>query len=468
MSARLATWLAVGLGLLGASGACERGHRLGAVGAPDGDASADAGDDAADAGAGDDGDGAAGTGGDDAGSDDAIPELVRPVRGCNPDCDLAHSSCVGGVCTAGARRWLTLGGDDHHTGWAMNETGGPPARRAWRVQVSANVQPDVWPVVADDDTVYAVDMAIARRMGPVLDQVWALAARDGATRWSADFSITSEFPAVVTLGMPTLSEGRLYVTQGGGSTALNAFVDRTGKLAWSLLLDEHSGTDWAPLVLGYWLYMRSGRLGGLAAFDVDVPAPVFVDKATSDYDAWSALPLDGAIYTFTDGTLTRYDAVVGDAAVVSTVAAETMTYSQNGAPVSDGTTIYAVQAPSLYALRPDAAQPLWHTTAAYAGMPAVAGGVLYAVSGGRLVAHDPATGEPAWSFTGDGALSFAPAVASRWVYVASPANVYAVDTTTHQMAWQAAPGGWLSIAAGQLLVAEPDGFVSAYPLTGAP
>jgi outer membrane protein assembly factor BamB len=135
------------------------------------------------------------------------------------------------------------------------------------------------------------------------------------------------------------------------------------------------------------------------------------------------------------------------------------------APVADGTKIYAIAPPSLYAIDPATMTVAWTASGAYSGMAAVANGVVYAVSGGKLVANDATTGATLWTFPADNALSYPPVVAGGSVYAASNANVYAVDVATGQAAWSGAPGGWLSIARGGLYVAQANGTLSAYALS---
>ncbi len=62
-----------------------------------------------------------------------------------------------------------------------------------------------------------------------------------------------------------------------------------------------------------------------------------------------------------------------------------------------------------------------------------------------------------------GACSAADRAAGR--RSAARAHVYAVDTKQQQQAWTAPVGGWLAVGEGKLLVARPDGVLSAFSLS---
>src|SRR5262249_49668685 len=150
-------------------------------------------------------------------------------------------------------------------------------------------------------------------------------------------------------------------------------------------------------------------------------------------------------YTFVGGNLRAHDPTGGDILSMATVTWNWAGWELKTAPISDGTKIYAIAPPNLYAFQSDPLAVAWTATGAYSGVPATANGVVYAISGGQLQANDAGTGAALWTFPADGALSYPPAIAGQWVYAASDASVYAVDTTTHQAVWTASPGGWLSI-----------------------
>jgi outer membrane protein assembly factor BamB len=160
-----------------------------------------------------------------------------------------------------------------------------------------------------------------------------------------------------------------------------------------------------------------------------------------------------------------FDVAAGSVVTSADVSFMGFTNGMNTSPVSDGTSVYIISPPSLYAFSPSLGAPLWTASGAYSSQPAIANGVLYSISGGQLQANDAATGAALWSFVGDKALTYPPVVAAGYVYVASDINAYAVDTANHTQAWTAKPGGWLSIAAGRLLVASNNGTVVAWSLT---
>src|SRR5262249_27137659 len=163
------------------------------------------------------------------------------------------------------------------------------------------------------------------------------------------------------------------------------------------------------------------------------------------FDEWSPLFLGGTLYTFVGNYLRGHDVATGQ--VISTVLV-TSNNGSNGemltAPVSDGSNIYIVSRPNLYAFRPGEPTPMWTVAGFYAGMPAVANSVVYALFDGQLRAHDAATGALLWMFPADGYLAFPPVVVGHWVFVASPSNVYAVDINTQTLSWSSSPGGWIS------------------------
>ena len=377
--------------------------------------------------------------------------------GCDSVCDTGEV-CTQGICRGPISRWPTLGGDVHHSGFNINETGTPPLSLAWTAALATNG--GLWPAVSDGTRVYVTENGDFDSM----TRMWALDPADGHTLWQYNFG------AVFDLGQPTVDRGSVYVAQVNNTpgTYMYSFVASTGKPLWSLPITAQWEHYWAPLVTpaGY-LYFDGGTYGGFYGLRASDGTEIFFNGGFAQWDSWSPMFLGGQIYTYVAGYLMVNDLLTN--AVLQTVLVQVpykgTAYSMNAAPVSDGEKIYLVAPPSLVAYLPGKSTPEWTASGAYTGMPAVANGVVYTVSGGQLRANDAATGDILWTFAGDSKLSFPPAVAGRFVYVASTSNVYAFDAGTQQMVWNTTPGGWISIAGGQVYVAQANGTLAAYALS---
>jgi outer membrane protein assembly factor BamB len=373
--------------------------------------------------------------------------------GCGNPC-AAGQDCSGGLCRAGVNRWPTLGGDTHHSGFNSLETGKPPLTVSWRQGLTSAA---LWPAVTDGTTVYVTEEA---SFGTTT-MLWALSPDDGHALWSHNFG------AVFSIGQATVDSGHVYVAQCNNTpgTFMYSLSAGAGTVLWSQPLEAQWEHYWAPLVVSSQLYFDSGDYGGLYGLTAASGSQLFFNGMLEQYDEWSPLALDGKIYTFVEGHLRAHDPQTGTITATSSVTWNWMGWSMLTSPVSDGSKIYVIAPPNLYAFQPDTMAMAWSANGAYSGMAAVANGVVYAVSGGQLRANDAGSGNVLWTFPADSALTYPPVVAGHWVYVASDANVYAVDTTTKQMAWTSTPGGWLSIAGGALYVAQSDGTLTSYKLT---
>jgi hypothetical protein len=371
-------------------------------------------------------------------------------------CDSVCASgemCGDGVCFGSSSRWSTLGGDVHHSGFNVNETGKPPLTPAWTVPLGSW---PLWPAVSDGTTVY-----VSQKGSFSAVSMMALAPADGHILWSYNFG------DVFGVGQVTVDGGRVYVAQCNNyqGSYMHSLVASTGKLLWSQPIGAQWENYWAPLVIpGGRISFDAGEFGGLYGLDTASGAELFFNGALEQYDEWSPLLLEGQLYTFLEGHLRTHDLQSGVIASTVSVPWSWDGWSMTTAPVSDGDQIYIIAPPSLYAWRPGRSVPEWTASGAYTGMPAVANGVVYSISGGQLRANDAGTGAVLWSFAGDGQLGYPPVVAGGFVYVASDNIAYAVEIDTQQPVWKGVPGGWLSIAGGQLYVAQVNGALAAYAL----
>jgi chitodextrinase len=385
---------------------------------------------------------------------DALDDALN-CGSCNVAC-VDGQSCLAGVCRAGLSQWPTVGGGVRHSGANANETGTPPLTLAWSQPLSTGA---LWPAASDGATTYVTQNGMG--IGPDR-HLWALSGADGHLLWSHNFG------DVNGISQPTVSSGRVYIgeSNNSGDTFMYSFAASNGASVWIQPFNSQWESYWAPLVVGGQMYFDGGSFGGLYGLATSNGAQLFFNNQLEQFDEWSPLALGGRIYTFVNGNLRAHDPQSGAILSTSSVTWNWAGWSMMTAPVSDGSEIYVIAPPSLYAFQPGNSLPDWTQTDAYVGMPAVAGGVVYAVSGGQLRAHDAASGQVLWTFAGDSELAYPPTVAGQWVYAASDANVYAVDTTTQQAAWSATGGGWLSIAGGSLYIARANGTLSAYAFTG--
>ncbi|HLW78806.1 MAG TPA: PQQ-binding-like beta-propeller repeat protein, partial [Terriglobia bacterium] len=339
-------------------------------------------------------------------------------------------------------------------GFNANETGKPPLTPSWSLPLSPGA---LWPAMSDGTQLYVSEQ---NGRAPGFTHLWAMSPDDGHTIWSQAIG------KGVNLGQATVDSGRVYVAESNsGTTYMYAFDSSTGALVWSEPFMSQFDDYWAPLVLNGHIYFDGGYAGGLYGLALADGHQLFFNNQLGQFDQWSPLSLGGNVYSFVGGKLRAHDPQSGSVAATATIGGTFPFYSMETAPVSDGTRIYVVAPPSLYAVDPATMTVVWAATGAYSGMAAVSGGVVFAVSGGQLVANDAATGAGRWTFPADAALSYPPVIAGGWVYAASNAHVYAVDVTTGQATWAGGPGGWLSIAKGALYVAQANGTLSAYALS---
>jgi outer membrane protein assembly factor BamB len=352
------------------------------------------------------------------------------------------------MCRAGISQWPTLGGNTHHSGFNANETGTPPLTLAWSATVGTT---PLWAATSDGTTIYVSVQNEPNRT----PQVWALSAVDGRVLWS-HYTAESSSPF---LGQTTISGASLFVAQ---DASMYSFVRASGIVTWSHPVNSSDPRFWAPLVVGGNVYFDGDNT--LSALYAETGSELFQD-VLGFYDQWAPLSLGGNIYTFVGGHLRAHDPLTGNETWTASVPWSLPVPDLMTAPVSDGTQIYVIAPPSLYAFVPGQPTPQWTRSDAYSGMPAVANGVVYSISNGSLHANDASTGAIRWTFAADGALNHPPAVAGRWVYVASDLHVFAVDSTTQTASWTGAPGGWLSIAGGHLYVGQPNGVLATYALT---
>jgi hypothetical protein len=433
-------YVAIGVGGRGAGGAGAGGRGVGGAGVGG-------------RGAGGSGVGGAGVGGRGAGGSGAGGAGVggAGVGGAAVLCDsscLAGEMCIAGVCRGSTSRWTTLGGDVHHSGFNVNETGGPPTVLAWQAPLA---QSALWPVVSDGTTVYAS----AQTYFANTTLLSAVSAADGHTFWSHDFGY------VFGVGQPTVDGSRVYIAQcnHAADTFMYSFAGSSTPF-WSASFGAQWERFWAPLVSSSGrIYFDGGQYGGMYGLDTSNGSQLFFNASLGQIDQWSPLLLNGMIYTFLGSELRTHDPISGavlSETVINTGGAHT--------PISDGDKIYAISPPNLYAVHPGQSAPAWVSSDAFSGMPAVANGVVYAISGGQLKAVDASTGMLLWTSAGDGDLSYPPVVAGDYVYVASTNVVLAVKRSSQVAVWKATPGGWLSIAGGQLYVAQSNGTLSAYTL----
>ena len=376
--------------------------------------------------------------------------------GCNVVCPDGQG-CAAGVCRAGLSRWPTLGGNVRHSGQNANETGGLPIGQSWSRALTPS---PLWPAVADGTLVYISEKSYYQNT----TNLWALSPADGHVIWNHNF-VNIEFPNIAGIGQATAGSGRVYIAQSNPvkNTFMHSLDAQTGTILWSKPFGSQGDTYWAPLVVGTHIYFDGGYFGGFYGLSTLDGSQLFFNNQVEQYDQWSPLFLGGRVYTFIAGKLRSHDPLTGSIQTTSTVPS-TASGSMQTAPISDGSSLYVISPPSLYAFAPGAPSPSWSDTAGYTGMPAIANGVVYGVSGGQLRATDATRGDVLWMVAADSTLDHQPVVAGRWVYVASEAHVYAVDTTTQTVAWTGAPGGWLSVAGGKLFVAQTNGTLAAYDL----
>jgi hypothetical protein len=308
----------------------------------------------------------------------------------------------------------------------------------------------LWPAVSDGAAIYVSSTTTLEGLSPA----------DGRVLWASDFG------NVFGIGQPTVADGHVFIAQCNNTpgTYMYSFVASTGQLFWSQPFPAQWDHFWAPLVVGGRVYFDGGQYGGFYALSESSGGQLFFEKE-DQWDSWSPTYVDGSVYTFTNGNVRAFDPVGGSLVQSTTVPWNSTSYAMNTSPVSDGTSLYIISPPNLYAFAPGLGSPLWTANGAYSGQPAVANGVVYSISGGQFRANDASTGALLWSFMGDSSLKYPPAVAAGFVYVASEANVYALDVAQHTQAWTATPGGWLSIAGGRLLVAEQSGTLAAWSLS---
>jgi hypothetical protein len=375
---------------------------------------------------------------------------VGAVVACGEECTLAGFKCVGDLCDDGVRSWSTMGGDIHHTGFARYETGKPPLTMAWTAVLHGSF---LSPALSDGNGVYVSSAGYTAETTFVASVNQA----NGKLNW------LHTFDAVGGLGYPSLDHGHLYVGQCSGGGTVSSLSAATGEVIWHQAIDCQNEGYWPPLVVGAAAYFDAGAFGGMSGRQTSDGTELFWEQLPQ-VDHWSALFLDGEVYTFLGDYLKGFDPTTG-AQRFSTGLGEDYQAGALQAPVSDGERIYVIEEQRLVAYRPGALNPDWSIAGAYSCVPSVAAGTVYAISGDQLRANDATSGQVLWTFPSDTALEGQPIVAGRWVYAAGADAVYAVDTSTQELVWRSAPGGWLSMANGQLYVSQNDGQLVAYDLT---
>ncbi len=347
--------------------------------------------------------------------------------------------------------WPTLGGDDHRSGYAPNASSVSRYSQVWSNHPLNGTYAIKQVVEADGILIAAVDGSFGS-MG-----VFAYELESGRELWNYQF--TGKF----SVNPATIANGMVYFQQGNaGDTYLFCLDLYTGQKLWQAPF----GAQWErylhPLVVGGKVYVNGGTYGGMYIFDAASGDQIAFLQGPQ-YDGWTPSYANDKIYTWVAGTFVERSPVDGNPIWSLGLDWSWHGYTMNTAAVIENRTAFIVSPTALSAIDLDTHTLKWSAPGNYDDtLPVVAGGVVYAIKGNMLEALNATNGALLDSFSAPENLINSPVVTGTSVYVASANSTFLLDRTTLDVKWSASEGGWVTVADGFLLIARPNGIISAY------
>jgi len=353
--------------------------------------------------------------------------------------------------------WLTLGYDDHHSGYSPNEAGGSRYTQVWSARpiVQTNYQPVKQVVAADGVVIFVQD-------GPFVESgVFAYQMDTGRELWH--YSFTGKWslnPASIANGMVYFQENN--VSNGGNSDSFLFCLDLyTGQKLWQAPFLDQWDRYLHPLVVGQNIYIEGGGDGQILIFNAAEGDYV---GGLGIYDLHDSTPsyADGNIYTRIDAYFYELDSTNANINWKLLLGGN-WGGTYNTSTVIANRTAFVTGPQGFYAINLDTHLLSWSIPGNYdLTLPAVVDDTVYAIVGSVLEARQVSTGKLLGSFTAPSTLLNAPVVTPSLIFVATASATYMLDRTTLQVKWSTPEGGWLTVADGYLFIANANGYVTAY------
>ena len=283
----------------------------------------------------------------------------------------------------------------------------------------------------------------------------------GAVRWTRDFG------PIHGVHEPAFGGGRVYLTTSGHQDSfLYALDPATGATLFRSAYGNQWSRYYAPVIAGGRVFMAGGTYDGLYAFDATTGIQQWF-ASTNQYNEWTPSVRDGVVYAYTGSytpKLEAFDAASGSSLfVIADPNFQWNGWSMHTAPVIGGENdILAAQSGRLVSFDLAGRRLRYQLAEQFTGTVAVAKGVIYVLNQGKLDARRESDGVLLWSWNPNDALMGTMVVTNNLIFLTALTTTYALDIASRRSVWTYPAAGRLSLtSSGQLLIARPDGNVTA-------
>lgn len=330
--------------------------------------------------------------------------------------------------------WPTLGGSATHAGRTAGSVLGRRPDIAWNVPMAS--APGALAVAGG--RLYLV------RQG----EVECLTAATGAPVWSR--SIPSPNP-------PTVDGDLLLVASVPGSTGGNqlyALDAATGATRWTAPFTAQWNSYLAPIAADGRVYMAGGMFGGLYGFDRTSGAQRFFVVGLPQTDQWTPVWGDGRLLSWLNGVVRQHDPATGAVQRSLTVNSAFSGYSMGRTGAAVGNRLYVTSPAGLHAIDTTGFTLAWTSPGTANGTPAADAAEVYAFAGGTLRAVRAADGQLLASRDLGEPLLEQPHLTDDAVVVTSSASTFILERGTLALRRTLPIGGRAVLAGGALFLAD--------------
>ena len=287
--------------------------------------------------------------------------------------------------------------------------------------------------------------------------IYGLSAATGTQLWD-HFSLPGD-----RVGQPGVHSGQVFVVfEDSPLHTMRAYDLQLGTVNFYAGFETQNFDFFAPSSVDGKVYFNAGRTGGLSALDAATGViDWFLDMELGDM--WSP-SIDGDFcYGYASGFLVAADRHTG-AQVYSVQDFGAYTAGVVGhTPVVGGMDdLFVINGGRLVRFRQSDGQVLWSIYDDFTGHPSIRNGMVYSVNQGALEVRDQVDGSLLSSWTPPtGNLGENLILTPGHVIAATETDTYLLDRNSLAQSWTYPAGGWLTLGEGYLLIARPDGYLTA-------